>query len=79
MKRLQNDFDAQSYIQSSLDAEYHGTYADYANLMEISEEDAKKQVEEDFNESIRQQGKDCTGNERSGLPGNLALFYEENI
>ncbi|MFR7519393.1 MAG: hypothetical protein ACLUVD_06030 [Mediterraneibacter faecis] len=30
-------------------------YADYANLMEISEEDAKKQVEEDFNESIRQQ------------------------
>lgn len=79
MKRLQNDFDAQSYIQSSLDAEYHGTYADYANLTEISEEDAKKQVEEDFNESIRQQGKDCTGNERSGLPGNLALFYEENI
>ena len=50
----QSDFDAQSYIQSSLDAEYYREYADYANLMEISEEDAKKQVEEDFNESIRQ-------------------------
>ena len=44
------DFNAKSYVQSSLDAEYH-----YANLMEISEEDVKKQVEEDFNESIRQQ------------------------
>ena len=75
----QPDFDAQSYVKSSLDAEYHREYADYANLMEISEEDVKKQMEEDFNESIRQQGKDCTGNERSGLPGNLALFYEENI
>ena len=51
----QSDFDAQSYIQSSLDAEYYREYADYANLMEISEEDVKKQVEEDFNESIRQQ------------------------
>ena len=55
MKRLQNDFDAQSYVKSSLDAEYHREYADYANLMEISEEDVKKQMEEDFNESIRQQ------------------------
>ena len=49
------DFNAKSYVQSSLDAEYHREYADYANLMEISEEDVKKQVEEDFNESIRQQ------------------------
>ena len=51
----QPDFDGQSYVKSSLDAEYHREYADYANLMEISEEDVKKQVEEDFNESIRQQ------------------------
>ena len=43
------------YVKSSLDAEYHREYADYANLMEISEKDAKKQIEEDFNESIRQQ------------------------
>lgn len=51
----QSDFDVKSYVQSSLDAEYHREYTDYANLMEISEEDVKKQVEEDFNESIRQQ------------------------
>ena len=51
----QSDFDAKSYVKSSLDAEYHGNYADYANLMEISEKDVKKQIEEDFNESIRQQ------------------------
>ena len=51
----QSDFDAQSYVKSSLDAEYHREYTDYANLMEISEKDAKKQVEEDLNESIRQQ------------------------
>ena len=51
----QKDFNAKSYVQSSLDAEYHREYTDYANLMEISEEDVKKQVEEDFNESIRQQ------------------------
>ena len=51
----QSDFDAQAYVKSSLDAEYHREYTDYANLMEISEADVKKQVEEDFNESIRQQ------------------------
>lgn len=49
------DFNAKSYVQASIDAEYHGEYTDYANLMGISEEDVKKQVEEDFNESIRQQ------------------------
>ena len=48
-------FDAKSYVQSSLDAYYHGDYKDYANLLEISEKDAKKEIEEDFNESIQQQ------------------------
>ena len=51
----QSDFDAKSYVQSSLDACYHGEYADYANFLEISEKDAKKEIEEDFNERIRQQ------------------------
>ena len=51
----QLDFDAKSYVQSSLDAYYHGDYKDYANLLEISEKDAKKEIEEDFNESIQQQ------------------------
>ena len=51
----QSDFDAKSYVQSSLDAYYHGEYKDYANLLEISEKDAKKEIEEDFNESIQKQ------------------------
>ena len=51
----QPDFDAKSYIQSSLDAYYHGDYKDYANLLEISEKYAKEEIEEDFNESIQQQ------------------------
>ena len=51
----QPDFDAKSYVQSSLDAYYHGDYKDYANLLEIPEKDAKKEIEEDFNESIQQQ------------------------
>ena len=51
----QLDFDAKSYVQSSLDAYYHGDYKDYANLLEISEKDAKKEIEEYFNESIQQQ------------------------
>ena len=54
----QSDFDAKSYVQSSLDAYYHGDYKDYANLLEISEKDAKKEIEEDFNESIQQQFND---------------------
>lgn len=44
----QPDFDAKSYVQSSLDAYYHGEYKDYANLLEISEKDAKKEIEEDL-------------------------------
>ena len=51
----QPDFDAKSYVQSSLDAYYHGEYKNYANLLEISEKDAKKEIEEDFNESIQQE------------------------
>ena len=51
----QQDFDAKSYVQSSLDAYYHGEYKDYANLLELSEKDAKKEIEEDYNESIQQQ------------------------
>ena len=54
----QPDFDAKSYVQSSLDAYYHGEYKNYANLLEILEKDAKKEIEEDFNESIQQQFND---------------------
>ena len=52
---FQADFDAKSYVKNSFDAYYHGEYANYANFLEISERDAKKEIEEDFNERIRQQ------------------------
>lgn len=51
----QEDFDAKTYVQSALDACYHGEFTDYADMLGISEEDAKKQMEEDFDEQIRQQ------------------------
>lgn len=38
----QPDFDSKSYVQSSLDAYYHGEYKDYANLLEISEKMPRK-------------------------------------
>ena len=43
----QSDFDAKSYVKSSLDAEYHGTYADYASLMEISEDVSSDNITEE--------------------------------
>ena len=43
----QPDFDAQSYVKSSLDAEYHREYTDYANLMEISEDVSSDNITEE--------------------------------
>ena len=63
----QPDFDAKPYVQSSLDAYYHGDYKDYANLLEISEKDAKKEIEEDFNESIQQQFDDSDNITNKGI------------
>ena len=38
----QPDFDAKSYVQSSLDAHYHGEYKDYANLLETRKKMPRK-------------------------------------
>lgn len=62
-----SDFDAKSYVQSYLDAYYHEKYADYANFLEISENDAKKEIEEDFNERIRQQFDDSDNITEEGI------------
>ena len=43
----QSDFDAKSYVKSSLDAEYHREYTDYANLMEISEDVSSDNITEE--------------------------------
>ena len=41
----QPDFDAKSYVQSSLDAEYHEQYADYANLRRGCEETGRRRFQ----------------------------------
>ena len=43
----QSDFDAKSYVKSSLDAEYHREYTDYANLMENSEDVSSDNITEE--------------------------------
>ena len=75
----QPDFDAKSYVQSSLDAYYHGDYKDYANLLEISEKDAKKEIEEDFNESIQQQFDDSVASSFGGETGFMILWILELV
>ena len=75
----QPDFDAKSYVQSSLDAYYHGDYKDYANLLEIPEKDAKKEIEEDFNESIQQQFDDSDNITDKGIADYTENCYCKSI
>ena len=75
----QPDFDAKSYVQSSLDAYYHGEYKDYANLLELSEKDAKKEIEEDFNESIQQQFDDSDNITDKGIADYTENCYCKSI
>lgn len=63
----QEDLDVELYVQSSLDAVYHEEYVDYASMLDISEEDARKQIEEDFDESIRQQFDKSDGISEDGI------------
>lgn len=45
-------FDAAGYVKSTLDAVYHKEYAEYAKIQGISEKEAKKIFEQDFEERI---------------------------
>lgn len=51
----EKDFDASGYAKASLDAVYHGEYAEYAKFLDISEKEAKKNMEQEFEESIKQE------------------------
>ena len=73
----QPDFDAKSYVQSSLDAYYHGEYKDYANRSEISEKDAKKEIKENFNKSIQQQFDDFDNITDKGITDYAKKLTEE--
>lgn len=47
------DFDAKGYVKAALDAKFHREYEEYANIIGISKEEAKKQMEDEFNESLK--------------------------
>ena len=47
------DFDAEGYVEAALDAKFHREYEAYANIIGVSKEEAKKQMEDEFNESLK--------------------------
>lgn len=47
------DFDAKGYVKAALDAKFHREYEEYANIIGVSKEEAKKQMEDEFNESLK--------------------------
>lgn len=46
------DFDAKGYVQAVLDAKYQRDYAAYAEMLDISEDEAKEDLETQFNDSL---------------------------
>ena len=51
----EKDFDASAYVKSSLDAAFHQEYKEYATFLDISEKEAKENLEQDFQEQIEQE------------------------
>lgn len=47
------DFDAKGYVEAALDAKFHREYDEYANITGVSKEEAKKQMEDEFNASLK--------------------------
>ncbi len=56
------DFDAKGYVQAALDAKFHREYDAYAKMIGLSVEEAKGQMEEEFNESLK------TSMKEAGIP-----------
>lgn len=47
------DFDAKGYVEAALDAKFNREYKEYAKITGVSEEEAKEQMENEFNESLK--------------------------
>ena len=47
------DFDAKGYVKAALDAKFHREYDEYADVIGVSKEEARKQMEDEFNESLK--------------------------
>lgn len=61
------EFDAKTYVESFLDAVYHSKYEEYAKALDISEKDAKADIEQDFKQKIQQEFKDFDGIKEEGI------------
>lgn len=70
----EEDFDASGYVKASLDAAYHGEYAEYAKFLGISEKDAKKNMEQEFEESIKLEFTADDGISEEGLAQYIELM-----
>lgn len=51
----EEDFDAKGYVQACLDAKYQREYADYAKFCGVTEDEAKEQLESEFEASLEEQ------------------------
>lgn len=61
------EFDAKTYVKSTLDAVYHSKYEEYAKFLNISEKEAKADIEQDFKQKIQQEFKDFDGIKEEGI------------
>lgn len=46
------EFDAKGYVQAVMDAKFHREYKEYAEIIGVSEEEAKEQMESEFAQSL---------------------------
>ncbi len=51
----QRDFDAGGYVQAALDAKYKQEYQAYAESVGVNEEEAREQMEKEFQDSLEEQ------------------------
>lgn len=70
------DFDAEAHVKGSLDAFYHGEYKEYADCLGISEDEAKKQIEGDFEKSIAAQFEASDGISEEGIAAYTEKMHE---
>lgn len=63
----EEEFDAAGYVKSALDAMYHQEYKEYAKFLDISEEEARADAEEAFQEGIDQEFADFEGITDEGI------------
>lgn len=69
-------FDASGYVESVLDANYHGEYEEYAGYRDISVEDAKEEIEESVDAQVEAELSDIDGMTEEGKDEYRALLAE---